>query len=631
VGGVRVAARGPSIGWLALVACVAVGCYLNSISGALIYDDVNAIVRNPAVVERDAVRIARTASWFTPNGEFDAYRPVTTATFAANYAIDGLDPLGYHAVNVALHAAVCVVLALVLAKVTGDVPLSLLAAFLFAAHPVHTEAVASVVGRAELLAALLALLAWRIVLSRPGLLARVGAGLVLAAGVLAKENAAAIVAVAVAADLVYRRPLDVRGYVALAAGVLAALLARSEVLGGLAAQPLRLDNVLATASPWSRLGTVVAVVAAYARLLVWPVHLSADYSFPQVPLATSPADPRVLAGLGVLLVAGALAGWGWFRQRHVCFAIAFAALTFSIVSNLVVPIGTIMGERLLYLPSAGFCLLLAIGIAAAGARIGRGRAATGALASLVIGLYAARTLERNVVWHDAPTFFAAMAADAPRSARSHRELGLSLSEQNRHDDAVAELRTSLRLAPDEPMTLYDLGNVLVRAGRPADAIAAYQRAIERKPDLTSAYVNLGNVHSQRGDEVAAEAVFRRGLATVPAAADLHLNLANALLRQGRVGEAEAEYREAIRLAPRSAVARMNYAVLLRGTGRYSEAAEQLRALVALVPENPSVRVGLVTLLRAAGREREAQAAQADAERLFPGDAGVRQLRQSPGG
>ena len=617
--------------WLALLGAVAIGCYLSSLRGALIYDDQNAIVRNPAVVELDLLRIARTASWFAPNGEFDAYRPVTTASFAANYALHGTAPLGYHVVNTLLHAAVCVVLATVLARVTGDTRLALLAAFLFAAHPVHVEAVASVVGRAELLAALLALLAWWIVLARSGPGARAAAALTLFAGVLAKENAAAIVAVAVAADLIYRRPPDIRAYWPLAAAVVAAILLRSAVLGGVAPRPFRLDNVLATASPASRLWTVVAVVAAYARVLVWPIHLSADYSFPQVTLATSPADARVLAGFAVLAAAGALATWGWFRQPHACFAIAFAVLTFAIVSNLLVLIGTIMAERLLYLPSAGFCLLLALGIASLGARLDRGPTVTVMLAAVVVGLYAARTVQRDTVWRDAPTFFAAMVADAPRSARSHRELGLSLSEQNRPGAAVAELETSLRLAPDEPTTLYDLGNVLVRAGRPVEAIAVYERSIERRPDLVNAYVNLGNAHSQRGDEVAAEAAFRRGLAIDSQAAELHLNLANALLRQGRNADAEAEYRQAIQLAPRNALARMNYATLLRGAERYADAAEQLRVLVTLVPENPSLRVGLVTFLRAAGREREARAAQAEAERLFPENADVRQLRASPGG
>ena len=113
--------------------------------------------------------------------------------------------------------------------------------------------------------------------------------------------------------------------------------------------------------------------------------------------------------------------------------------------------------------------------------------------------------------------------------------------------------------------------------------------------------------------------------------DLHLNLANALLRQGRTAEAEPEYRETIRLAPRNSLALINYATLLRGAGRYSEAADQFEVLVTLLPSNPSVRVGLVSFLRAAGRDREARSAQAEAERLFPADAGVRQMRQQLGG
>ena len=617
----------PHAGLLALLVAVAVGCYLNSLPGALIYDDLNAIVRNPAVTELDVRRIVSTGSWFAPNGYMDVYRPVTTASFAANYALHGTAPLGYHVVNVVLHAAVCVVLVLVLSRVTGEATLSLVAGLLFAAHPVHTEAVASVVGRAELLAAGLALLAWWIVLARRGALARVLAALVLFAAVLAKENAVTIVAVAVAADVIYRRRLDAPAYAALALGALAAILLRTMVMGSVAPLPLRLDNVLATAPLAPRLYTAVAVVAAYARLLLWPVHLSADYSYPQIELATTPGDPRVLAGAAVIVASGALAAWGWSRQRTVCFAIAFTALTFSIVSNLVVLIGTVMGERLLYLPSAGFCLLLAVAIAT----VGHGTRLPAILTALVVALYAARTVERNGVWRDGPTFFRALVADAPRSARSHRELGLELSEENRSDEAVAEMETSLRLAPDEAMTLYDFGNVLMKAGRHPEAITAYERALERMPDLASAYVNLGNAYSERGDEAAAEGVFRRGLSVSPGMPDLHLNLANALLRQGRTAEAEPEYRETIRLAPRNSLARINYATLLRGAGRYGEAADQFAVLVTLLPSNPSVRVGLVSFLRAAGRDREARSAQAEAERLFPADAGVRQMRQQLGG
>src|SRR5207247_5366773 len=126
--------------------------------------------------------------------------------FALNHALGGLDPVGFHAVNVLLHAAACVLLAVVLGEVTGRPLLAGTAALLFAAHPVHTEAVASVVGRAEELAALLGLAAWWLVLrarrrerGRAGGLA--GAGVVLAAGGLAKAKAATVAAMVIAADL----------------------------------------------------------------------------------------------------------------------------------------------------------------------------------------------------------------------------------------------------------------------------------------------------------------------------------------------------------------------------------------------------------------------------------------------
>src|SRR5262249_30641541 len=90
----------PAARFLILLVAVALGCYLNTLRGALIYDDVNAIVRNPAVTDVDLARIVTTGSWFSPNGYMDVYRPATTATFAANYAVHGVAPLGYHLVNV---------------------------------------------------------------------------------------------------------------------------------------------------------------------------------------------------------------------------------------------------------------------------------------------------------------------------------------------------------------------------------------------------------------------------------------------------------------------------------------------------------------------------------------------------
>lgn len=615
----------------ALILLTAVLCYLNSLNGALLFDDVNAIVLNPAVRDFDVGRIFGTASWWGDPRSVPVYRPVTTLTYAINWALGGDRPLGYHVVNVALHAGVCVTLAAVLARVTGRGWLAALAALLFAVHPVHTEAVASIVGRAEQLAALFALLAWLAIERGRRAAGRrwpwsCAAAVAIALGILSKESAITVIAAVVAGDLVYRRRTDAATVVPLGAGAAAALVLRTLVTGGvgLAVAPSRLDNVLAGAPLGPRILTAVEVIGLYARTLVWPFHLSADYSYPQIELATSPLDGGVLTGCAVLLGSAAAAVWGWRRNPHVSFAILFMATTFSVASNVLVTIGTIMAERLLYLPSAGFCLLVAVP-----GDVSRRRWMTAATMAVLVCALAFLTIGRNRVWRDPQIFFETMVATAPRSARGHRELGLVWSGLGRHEAAVSELQAALALDPANAITLYNLGNVLAQAQRWDDAISAYRRAVEQKPDLVAAIANLGNAYSARGDERTAEAWFRRGLEVEPDSPSLHMNLANACFRQGRIAEAEVAYLRSIALEPRSAIARVNYAAFLSSLSRFAEAARQYEATTSLSPQSPALWIGLVRALRAAGRDDEARGALVRAERALPGSSELRALRVEP--
>src|SRR5207249_6527555 len=157
----------------------------------------------------------------------------------------------------------------------------------------------------------------------------------------------------------------------------------------------------------------------------------------QVELATGLGDPGALAGLGIVVGAAALAAWGWRRERPVCLALALAALPYSIVSNVFVTIGTVMAERLLYLPSAGFCLLVASAADAFG-RTSRARLGGGAIvAAALVAFYVPATVLRNRVWRERRGFFEALVASAPRSARSHREL--------RSEEHTSELQSRFEL------------------------------------------------------------------------------------------------------------------------------------------------------------------------------------------
>ena len=632
---------------------LAAAVYVNSLGGALFYDDTNAILSNAWVKSGDVIGILTQPSWWgVARGAL--WRPLTTLTFALDHALHGITPLGYHAVNVGLHAGVSVLVLVVFARVASAPLAAVVAALLFAAHPVHTEAVASVVGRAELLAAGGFFLAWLCFLAadrarcgatdgglRPtsGAPSRLRRSLLEAAGVavffcamLSKENALALPLVLVLADLLY----PPRGYTAAAvvrartprvlalvaaAGLFVAL--RGTVVGLLAQTVDLLDNPLVALPPGARLLTAIKVIGFYAWRLLVPLRLSADYSYQQIAPVTSVVDAQFIGGLAVLLGVPAVAWWARRRAPAVALGMGFMALTFALVSNLLFPIGTIMGERLLYLPSAGFCLLL-------GALFERAtRASVRRLVlplGLVLALYAVRTWTRNAVWHDPLVFFSTMVVDAPRSARSHRELGTALAAAGRFDESRRAFDRALAIKPGDPATLYNLGNALVQARQVEQAVDAYRRALAAKPDFAEAMENLGNAESLRGDHAGALEWMRRALPLRPRSATLHMNIANELFRLGMNDEAHAEYQAALALAPDASDILVNYGVFLYAQGMYDAAiAVYQRAATAPLP---MAYVGLAASYRAKGMLSEARAVQARAERLFPGDGAVRQMGEA---
>ncbi|MCC6763818.1 MAG: tetratricopeptide repeat protein [Deltaproteobacteria bacterium] len=644
------AARGPRVpwAWIAAVAGVALGVYANTIGGILLYDDVNAIRDNAFVRDADVAGILTRPSWWA-DGRGGLWRPLTTLTFAADHGLWGLVPVGYHVVNVVAHALVSALVLVVFARVTMAPRTAFAAALLFAAHPIHTEAVANVVGRAELLAAAGFFLAWRAWLAADAAAAgRAAPWLIVTAGayflaMCAKENAIALPAVLLLADLVDRRGAPVvrpesvaellrrraPRYTALLAIAAAFVVVRSAVIGRVTPTTDLLDNPLSALTTVPRLLTAVAVLGLYAFRMVFPLWLSADYSYDQIATVTSPLDPRFLAAVAVLGGAAALAWWARRRAPAVTLGLGILALTFVVVSNLCFTIGTIMGERLAYLPSAGFCLAVAAGLVRLGGQADGAERVTarwspafvGAL-GVIVALYAARAIERNGVWLDPVRFYATMAGDAPRSARSHRELGTALAAVGRFAEAGAAFDRSLAIKPDDATTLYNLGNALGAEGRFDDAADAYRRAIAQNPSFIRAYENLGNAESMRGDQAAAIAALSRALELAPDSSLTLMNLANTHFRAGAPAEARTAYERALALAPASTEILTNYGTFLYAQGDYAGAARAFERIAPPAP--PRALVALAGSYRLLGRAAESRAAQASAERLYPRDPSVRQ-------
>jgi len=606
--------------------------YASSLHNEFVNDDKPLVAENRLI--RDPGNLGRIfASEYWTTGEqssHDLYRPLVVTTFALNYFLGGANPLGYHLVNLLLHAWVCWLVFRVGRILSGSEAVAWAGGLLFAVHPIHTEAVAPVVGRSEILAA--GFFLWAFLLDRRSQLpdarrlpSLIGANACYLAALLSKENALIFPAVLVLTDLVFplagpllrrlrRRAADYCLYLLSAVLYLGARAAALGAVARSAAKPL--DNPLVAADLSTAFLTALITAGKYVGLLVWPLHLSADYSRDQIPLATGPTDPRLLGSLLALTAGVALAVWGWRRARMIVWAVGFYFLTILLVSNLFFLIGTIFGERLLYLPSVGFCLLL--GAVFSGTRRRLPAAATVFLGLLLLA-GSLRTVSRNRVWRDEASFVRDTALNAPRSAKAQHNLGAFLEDHGDLRGAESAYRRALKWDPDWAGTHSDLAGVLTHLGRSEEAIAEYHRAIALRPEVSRFQLNLGYALYQSHRFEEAVSLYREMLLKNRDSAPAYTNLGANLMALERYPEALEAYREAVRLEPSNPGYYMNLGQALARMGETERSLAALRKGVSLRPNAAELRAALGDVLLEAGKVEKAAAQFRIATQIEPGN------------
>ena len=439
-----------------LLAAVAL-VYANTLVNQFVFDDELYVWRNPQVTNPSLMRL------LSPHFFTNVFRPVTFATFAANWAVGGAKPFGYHLVNLLVHAGVTLLFFILLENLLAAIPegktMAFVAALLFAVHPIHTEAVSWVVGRAELLAAGFLLAGWILHLrDRP-----VASLACFALAVLAKESAVAFLPLVLLGDFV-RDQWKPRSRYVLAGGLTLVYLALLwKVQGGRFGQVAiaMTDNPLAPLPAGWRVLNAIRVAWKYVALQVYPAVLSCDYSFNQVAVFQ---DWRhtLPAAVAAAVVVGAWIWTVWKRQTAPALAGVVYFAGFAATANILMPTGTIMAERLVYLPSAGSCLLLAYGWNCLEKR--QKVLAWGLLAAVVLAL-SVRTVVRNRDWTNDFALYSSAVRAVPQDAKMHAGLARQYSLRNQVASAVAEYQTALRINPDSADTLasyavmqYQLGN-----------------------------------------------------------------------------------------------------------------------------------------------------------------------------
>lgn len=343
--------------WPVLAALAAVAVYWNALGNGFAMDDVPLVRDNPSLASLASIPHLALAPYWEVQGEhYGLYRPVTTISLALNRAATGPGPRGFHLGNVLLHAAVVALAWYALRGSSTFYGTAWIGALLFAAHPLHAEAVANVAGRAELLSALFALAAW--LAHRSG--RRIVAAVLFLGAILSKEGAILAPLLFAADDrLREEHPPRLAAYAPYAAALAVMALLRIAALGPhqAAEATVALDNPAAAAGVLPRVLTALWVQVKYVGLLLWPHPLSSDYSFDAIPVVRSLLDPRALVGVVAACVGVAALAWGWKRSRPVALGMLVWIVFFLPASNLLFATGTLMAERLAYLPSLGACLI----------------------------------------------------------------------------------------------------------------------------------------------------------------------------------------------------------------------------------------------------------------------------------
>jgi Tfp pilus assembly protein PilF len=518
-------------------------------------------------------------------------------SLALNYHVHGLDVAGYHVVNLLLHIINGFLVYLILRSTfrtdlfsqAADQPASgsrdavaLISSLLFVCHPIQTHAVTYITSRFVLLASFFYLLSLFLYISfristgdgrRRVLYAAALAS--TAASMVTKEFTFTLPIVIMLYDLTFFSGSTLERIKTLAPFSLTLLIIPALVFiqqGSLHS----LDSTMRviTAADVSQISrsdyllTQFRVIITYIRLLFFPVNQSIDHD---VPVYHSLSQLPVFASFTVLLALISLAVYLWFvskkARKHpalkvLSFGILWFFVTLSVESS-IIPLGELIAEYRLYLPSIGMIMAFVSLAALVAERFPESKMPNKKIIPVICAsaliILIATTFVRNTVWKDEITLWEDAAKNNPASVRPHQNLGMYYSMRGRLDEAKNELMTALKLDPNKFELHNNLGIVYKKLGDYDRAIQEFHAVIAIMPSDGMVHYNLGNVYLEQGRLQEAIQEFKTSVKAVPDYDDAHNNLGIAYERSGQLSEAIREFTMAIALNPGNAKAKNNLA------------------------------------------------------------------------
>lgn len=599
------------------------------------YDDPTYVTRNERVQQGVSLANLKWALGYA----YGHWIPLDTISHMIDCHLFGLNASGHHAVSLLFHLINVALLYLLLARVTGMRGRSLIVAGLFALHPIHVEPVAWISSRKDVLSTCLALLclhAYAGYAKRANMGRYVAVAALFTLAMMAKPMVMTLPALLFLFDIWplnrlepprladpawWRRCLmlaleKLPLFLISTAFVLLAFQTQQEV-GALGTEeecpfPFRVQNAAVS-------------YLIYLKKIVIPTGFVPFYPHPGVTLGwTKPLLAALV--LAFITVAALLL---WKRRPYLPAGWLWFAVSLFPVSSLVVQLGShAMADRYAYMPFIGIYTAAVWGIADAA----RGRpllhmaapyCAGGILAALGV-----LSMAQATHWRDSVTLFTHTLRVSSNNHLAHKNLGVALAQQGKHEAAIAQYNAGLKIRGDDADLHYNVGNSFIELDMQDKAVEAFQKALARDPNHKESIYNLANTLARLGKYDEAIPHYRHMLEMDPNHLGARINFGNTLAISGKPAEAAEQYKAAINLDPNTGDAHVNLGNALASLGRYEEAEASFREGVRLQPANAGARCTLAIVLAKQKKNQEAVAILNEALKIDPANKTAREyLRQ----
>ncbi len=574
------------------------------------------------------------------------YRPFSVATFAMEKSVWNNNPAISHLINALIYSLLCLILFhtlhqvfVYLAKEDIAIPVAFISTLIFAAHPVHTEVVANIKGRDELLAVLFGLLSLHLLLKyiRFGKTQHVLlSGILLFAGLLSKENALAFLFVpALLIVLKYHAKLKSRyaaGFLVLGMVSCLYLIIRWKVVGGFSTGRVNelLNNPFLNAQENQKIPTILYTLLLYLKLLVFPHPLTYDYYPYHIALQTW-SNPLVIISLVLYLILLVLPFYYFRKKKSITFGIAFFLITLLPVSNLLVNIGTFMNERFLFLPSIGFAMVagcLVYSFMENKAKKSSVKALTKLAFLAILLLFSAKTVVRNCDWKNNFTLFTHDVEISSGSAKGNCTAGGALLEKGQVEKnetkkqdylvrSIEHLHTALKIYPDYVDALLLLGNAYYHYNKNYEMLCAcYERIFVLAPKYDLAYSNLNTMLVSEKNPEPRKTGYHLLLRYKSDDFEANYQLGSTYGKMlNQFDSAQIYLSEAVRIRPGSKLANRDMGVACALTGNYTKSLPYFEKVLKIDAADPANYINLGITYQNLGNQKKAAELFREAERL----------------